>query len=128
MNSIVATLRELADIESDYSADATSTWDSTTNKKYTVPAGERWFLYGGTVTRDANQTLIVTVKDASDQTVIQLDSQGAGTGLTAYPNQASTGAIVFPLPMDAGYYVDITCGGAQGAGAIATIYYERVGV
>lgn len=98
-------------------------WNSTTEQKYTVPAGKFWMLYGGQVQRDVQTgtaTLLVTIDNESDVAVLQLDTQANGVTLAPYPNASSTAGIVFPIKMDAGWYVHITVGEAQDTGAWAT--------
>lgn len=92
---------------------------------YTVPSGRRWALYGGVVTRDANTgtaTLDVSLYDAAGHLVMVLDQAIAGTGTDSYPDPTYTGYLNFPLIMNAGWYVLITIGEAQGATAAATCY------
>jgi hypothetical protein len=104
-------------------------WTSTTEQEYTVPAGRRWALDGGTVTRDANTgtaTLDVSVYNADDKLVLILDQAIAGTGTDAYPDPTYTGYRNFPLIMGPGWYVKITIGEAQGAGAAATCCVREV--
>jgi hypothetical protein len=122
-------------ILSNYIVDATDNaatnakWTSTTVQNYTVPAGCRWFLTGGYVTRDTNTgtaTLTVDVYDAATNLVLHLDEAVAGTGTTTYPDPTYTGYINFPLPMGAGWYVNITIGEAQGAAAAATCMVREV--
>jgi len=130
---ISPTLLELGKKIDNYIVDATDNaatnakWTSTTVQEFTVPAGKRWFLFGGTVTTDANNTVIVTVTDGTN-TLMTLASHAAQIGEVWYPEADNVGNIVFPLPLDAGDEVLITCGGAQGAGAKATCLVVEVEV
>lgn len=122
-------------VKGHYISDATDNaatnekWTSTTVQSYTVPDKKRWWLYGGHVKRDANETLNVAVYNAADELVLYLLDEAAATTYSHYPDD-SVGAekIVWPIPMEAGWYVKITCGGAQGAGATASCYVLEVGV
>ena len=98
-------------------------WTSTTVQSYTVPANKRWVLFGGHVNRDVQTgtaTLLVDVYNESDKLILRLDTQANATGTTGYPNATSAAAFVFPMPMDAGWYVKITIGEAQDTAATAS--------
>jgi len=100
-------------------------WTSTTVQSYTVPSEKVWYLYGGHVNRDTSTgtaTLLVDVYNDGDKLVMRLDSQADATGVTGYPNATYCGGIIFPIPMEEGWYVKITIGEAQGAAATATCY------
>ena len=99
-------------------------WTSTTVQTYTVPAGKRWFLWGGQVTRDANETLVVNPTDGTN-IIMNLATAAAGTGQTDLLEDLP-GNFVMPLIMEPGWTVVITCGGAQGAGAKATCVVSEV--
>ena len=99
-------------------------WTSTTVQTYTVPAGKRWFLWGGQVTRDANETLVVNLTDGTN-IIMNLAIAAAGTGQTDLLEDLP-GNFVMPLIMEPGWTVVITCGGAQGAGAKATCVVSEV--
>jgi len=98
-------------------------WTSTTAQEYTVPAGKRWFLFGGQITRDVatgTATVEVDIYNDADKPVLHLDTRANGTGTTPYPVSTYTGSTVWPFPMDAGWYVKILIGEAQDAAAAAT--------
>jgi hypothetical protein len=99
-------------------------WTSTTVQTYTVPSGKRWFLWGGAVTRDANETLVVDLTDGTN-TLMNLATEGAATGETSLTADVPTN-FTFPIIMDAGWTVTVTAGGAQGAGAKATCVVTEV--
>lgn len=130
---ITPTLLETATKKNYYIADATDNaagnlkFDSTTGQHYICPTGKRWFLYGGVVYRDANETLNILIRDSSDRVVSYLCDEAAGTGYKHYPTSL-IGYFTRPQVLDAGEYVDITFGGAQGAGAKATCCVLEVDV
>lgn len=107
-------------------------WTSTTEQEYTVPAGKRWLVLAGSVTRDANETLAVYFKDASDKLILQLISEGAATGYCGFfsdgANTLMRHKFPFPLVMDAGEYIHIVAGGAQGAGAKASLVVLEIDI
>ena len=122
-------------VKSNYIEDATDNaadntkWTSTTVQSYTVPSGRHWWLYGGNVNRDADTgtaTLDVSLYDAADNLVLILDQAAHATGTTPYPDPTYSGYINFPVPMGTGWYVKITVGEAQGAGAAATCMVEEI--
>ena len=98
---------------------ATAKWPDTTHYKAEVPLGKRWFLLYGSFYRDANQTANVQILNAADKTVGYLGSYGATTGIAGYPLYSST-SVPECIILDAGWYIYITFGGAQGANAYAT--------
>ena len=99
-------------------------WTSTTVQTYTVPAGTYWILWGGQVTRDANETLVVNLTDGTN-TIMNLATAGAATGQTDLLEDLP-GKYHMPMILPAGYEVVITCGGAQGAGAKATCVVNEI--
>jgi len=111
-----------------YGAGAGPLWTSTTNYKAVVPAGKRWFLYGGVVFRSASATASINVYDAADKKIYTLGSHAAATGICHYPEAENTGSLAFPIPLDAGEYVDITLGAAQGATAYGTCVVLEVDI
>lgn len=85
--------------------------DSQQLHKVTCPANKRWFVLGGQTYRDVAATLKVTIKDSSNQELIQFAEDGAGAIEYTWPNsevvpaaQPSTGLIKWV--MDAGDYVE----------------------
>lgn len=97
-------------------------WTSTTAQEYTVPVNKRWFLLYGNVLRDASSTCRIAIYDASDDIIGHLGMYAAAADFAPFPCQATAtfsmaaGLII----LDAGEYVGITCGSAQGSGAYAT--------
>lgn len=119
----IATLLQTGKKLNNYAEDATGggLWVSTTHYTVVVPANKRWILLGGVFNRDANATLYVYIKDASDKTIALLGSYSASTGLSQYPLNTGSPAIGGLLLMDAGEYLDAVAGAAQGAGAYASL-------
>jgi hypothetical protein len=110
-----------------YDIDATGggLWTDTTHYKATVPTYKRWWLYGGVVNRDANQTCDVMVYNSANKIVLYLADQAAGTGISHYPD-STLAQVQMPIAIPAGGYVQATFGGAQGAAAYATCYVIEV--
>jgi hypothetical protein len=100
-------------------------WTDTTHYKVTVPTYKRWWLFGGVVNRDANQTCDVMVYDSSNNIVLYLADQAAGTGISHYPD-STLAQVQMPIPLEAGMYVQATFDGAQGANAYASCYVLEV--
>jgi len=117
-------------ITTNYIVDTTSLgagndkWTSTTRQSYTVPAGKVWILWGGQVTRDAAETLLVDLTDGTN-IIMNLATAGAATGQTDLLEDLP-GNYTMPLILPAGFIVDITFGGAQGAGAKATCVVSEI--
>lgn len=116
-----------------YEADATSgtLWTSTQTFEAVVPGGKRWFVLGGQVTRDVSSTVIITSRDIADKIIHMIYSAGAGTGTNSFPNtvaSASTFPFAEPLRLDAGEYILMSFGTAQGATAHASCAVLEVAV
>lgn len=112
----------------DVNATAGGLWTDTTHYRATVPANKRWFLFGGAITRDASQTVNVSIYDSSDNPIIVLAGYSAGTGTHSYPIEGYSGHVIFPFPMDPGDYVEALFGGAQGVTAAATCVVLEVNI
>jgi len=96
---------------------------STTNAQILCPTGKRWFVIGGITSRDANETLDITVKNASDDIIMWLEDSAAATGVSSWPSSvAATKHFVHSelLVLDPGEYIKVAFGGAQGAAAVFT--------
>ena len=133
MMTISVDLLTVAKKVNNYDVDATAggLWTSTTTYQATCPAGKRWFLIGGVVSNSASGTTLAQVHDAADAVIHQLAVIAASTGVKPYPNQNSSAdhmQIPTPIVMDAGEYVLVTCGVAQGAGAFASCVVLEVDV
>jgi len=96
-------------------------WDSTTVQEYEVPSGFKWLFYGGSVKNSADATVTVDIYNEADKVVLGLASIAApGAGVRVQYPDSDIGYVHRPVPMDAGWYVKITMGAAQGAAAEAT--------
>lgn len=99
-------------------------FDSTTEATFTVPAGKRWFLIAGSMNRDANTWAVVDFYDSADKNIMRLAECSPATGRTGYPNNSAVNAMeghkAIPMILDAGEYIKLTFGAAQGAGANAS--------
>ena len=124
------------EVKSFYIVDATTNaatnyaWDSTTVQAYTVPAGKRWYVYGGTVKRDTatgTATLDVSIYDSAAHLVLTLATAADATTLVIYPVAATVGHYTLPFILDEGWTVTITIGEAQGAAAYATCHVLQMG-
>ena len=110
-----------------YIVDATDTgagndkWTSDVVQSYTVPAGKRWYFFGGSVLNSADATVVVDIYNESDKLVLGLATIAApGAAVRVQYPDSDIGYVHRPIPMDAGWYVKITMGAAQGAAAEAT--------
>lgn len=133
MNAIFAELLTVAKKLNNYEDDATSgtLWTSTQTFEVVVPTDKRWFVLGGQVTRDVSSTVIITARDAADKIITMIYSAGAGTGTNAWPNtvaSASTYPFAVPLILEAGEYIYMAFGTAQGATAHASCMVLEVDV
>ena len=97
-------------------------WDSTTVMTWTVPAGHRWDFIGGTVKNSADATVAVILQNATPKTIYGLASIAApGAGVRVQFPDSDIGSVHRPIPMFAGWSVEMTMGAAQGAAAEANI-------
>ena len=101
-------------------------WTSTTVQTYTVPAATYWLLWGGQVTRDAAETLVVNLTDGTN-TIMNLATEGAAASQTSLLADLP-GNYHMPMILPAAYTIVITAGGAQGAGAKATCVVTEVSI
>lgn len=101
-------------------------WDSTTVQTYTVPANRIWEFYGGTVLNDNDATVTVDLYDAAGNIVLGLASIAAPGAATRvqYPD-SDIGYVHRPIKMGSGWYIKITMGAVQGAGAEATCLVDE---
>ena len=77
-------------------------WTSTTVQTYTVPSGHNWLIYGGQVTRDANETLVVILQNDTPKTLMTLATEGAGTGEVGIFENLDANQML-PIQMKAGW-------------------------
>ena len=104
---------------------------STTAQEYTVPTGKRWILIGGQVTRDASGTIAVDIYDSSDKKIMKLNYQSAAVNtvpLIGTGSSTHVSGMAGPIVLDAGEYVKLAFGAAQGAGASAACIVIEVSV
>lgn len=130
MNSVFAELLTLARRITNYDKDGTAggRWITTTNYTCTVPAGKRWYLFGGNINRAPSSTCSGAIYDSGDAIIHLLCDYSAGTGSTAYPETANVGNLVMPIPMDEGDYFKMAFGTAQDANAYGTCLVLEIDV
>lgn len=112
-----------------YEADATSgtLWVSTTQFKVVCPTGKRWYLLYGVFNRTVNASVVMYIRDISNQVIGWLGALTAATGVAGYPYY--TGSLSNPLRViDAGEYVSLEFGAAQDANAYASCVVLEVDV
>lgn len=119
LGDLLAQARLITNYEKDATG-ATTRWPDTTHYKVTVPVGKRWFCYGGIISRSDSDAVAVWHKDASDNVLHEFDSKSAATGPLPWPSGTTYVSSNFPFPMDAGTYIEMIFGGAQGATAYAS--------
>lgn len=114
-----------------YVKGATNFSEGTDEHKITVPTGKRWILIGGVINVTQNATLDVTIKDASDNMLMYLNDEAAGTGYIVVPgSKANKPANQRGIIMIAGEYVHVEFGAAQDANAhisLQVIEYSTTG-
>jgi hypothetical protein len=94
------------------------TLTTPTTKKFTVPAGKQWLVYGGYFERDVNATMDIEAYDSDDHAIYRFkDQYGAGT------TNLSWGAD-FPVPLSAGMYVQYTWGAQQTSPEVSCLVSE----
>ena len=108
---------------SNYEVDATGAtalWPATTTYVMTVPADYTYLFWGGYLDGDAAETIVVTIHDASDNQILgPLLSEANATVGYSYPDP-SVYTSQMPIPLQEGWYVLLTFGGAQGVLAFAS--------
>mgnify|MGYP000316936991 CR=1 FL=1 len=122
------TVAKLVDNYEKDATGATAYWPDTTHYVATVPTGKRWFVFGGIAFRGVNSTVTVAIHNDSDDVVHYIADHGAAAGIASYPESANTGALAFPLVMDAGWYVRMTFGVAQNANSYASCLVLEVDI
>ena len=96
-------------------------WTSTTVQSWTVPAGKMWWFYGGSVKNNVDATVTVDIYNDADKIVLGLASIAVpGAGVRVQYPDSDIGYVQRPVPMEAGWYVKLVMGAAQGAAAEAT--------
>ena len=104
--------------------------DSTSLHKIEVPAGKRWFVLGGMVSRDQAATLSVSANDAAGNKLLQIAYGAAATTGWAIPNNTADSLHLrnFPLVLEAGETINFSFGAAQSTNAIITMFITEVDV
>lgn len=101
----------------------------------TVPAGKRWYLFGGSITNpdDVGRNCTIFVTDGTAILYRILKDQAIGATASAYfPNTEATvsqiGSGAYPLPLLAGYMISFywaaggaSAGGVSASGAVAMV-------
>lgn len=131
---IYAELKTVALLKDNYAIDATGggLWVNTSTYRATVPTGKRWFLIGGICSRDVNSSASVRIYNSTPVQVHNVDEYAAAASVFAFPSRqtginASTPSGL-PFVLDAGWYLQIAFGVAQGAAAFATCVVLEVDV
>jgi len=86
------------------------------SKNFTVPAGKRWEVFGGSSKRDVSATLDIEVYNENDKLIMRIPQIAAGVTTVSWGamlQNVSAGSTPFPFPMKAGWYVKYTYGAAQ---------------
>jgi len=138
MSHIFAELLTLAKKVNNYIEDATDNaatnakFTSTTTQEWTVPTGKRWFVLGGNFNWNVSATAIFQAHDSSDKIIGTLMKTTAITGDHPWPSILSSvmvsGDHASPWILDAGEYVKVTAGAAQGATATASCVVLEIDV
>ena len=93
-------------------------WITTTSFVVTAAAGKVTWFWGGYVDIENNATCNVYIKDASDNILMHLLAEGAGTAAFGFPDPALH-TCQMPIPLLAGWYIEIVFGAAQSTAAFA---------
>jgi len=103
------------------------TLGAVTTKKFTVPAGKRWMVYGGRAERDVATTLDIEFYNSSDKLLFAF-AQVASGGTTiswGLVFTASAQQLVEPIPLDPGDYVKYTWAAAQGTPEVTCLVSQN---
>lgn len=113
-----------------YAASGTDYWVDTTHYKAEVPADKRWVLLYGQVDPDASATVAVHIKNTADKILTLLTNVAAGTAIISVPNTVASSTTLNSglYVLDAGEYIYVTFGAAQGTGADANFSFLEVDV
>lgn len=123
------TLAKKVDTYEVYAASGTTYWSSTTTYEATVPVSKRWYFLYGMVDPDASATVAVHVKNSADKILTLLTNVAAGTAIISVPNTVASSTTLNPdglIVMDAGDYIGVTFGAAQGTGADVNFSFLEV--
>lgn len=103
---------------------ATALWPTDKLYKVICPVGKRVYLLGGSIYRAVSSTLVVTVKDASDDIIMYMSYKAAATGNTGFPESAFTGNA--QIILDDGEYISAVFGTSQNANSYASCNWIEV--
>lgn len=127
--SLFMDLLQVGKIVDEAQLNATTNWDSTTQHKYTVPAGRRAFFICGFVSRSDAATAQMTAVRSDAKVLAHFGSHSSATGGCGFPtNQSNYFNPSYPLILEAGDYIQLTCGAAQGATAYVVIRVIEVDI
>lgn len=101
-------------------------WIDTTHFTGTVPLYKRWIVLGGIINRNVNSTVIVALRDVSNNTITHLLDEPAATGLKVYPE--SDFQIGRDWILDPGEDFYMLFGVAQDAGSYANCVVLEVNI
>jgi len=106
--------------------DNCETLGAVTFKKFTVPAGKRWLVFGGSAERDVSATLDIAIYNAGDKLIMANAQVGAGTTTISWGSfyTATANALMNAIPLDAGSYVKYTWGAAQTTPEVSCLVTE----
>lgn len=105
---------------------SSATWDSTTEHKFTVPTGKRWFVLDGGLSRDVSSDCKINIYDSGDNLIDGLGLASTATGTYWWPN--ATYPLYNPKVVDAGEYIDYLFASAQSTAAWIMCRVLEVGV
>jgi len=96
-------------------------------KKFTVPAGKRWLVYGGRAERDVGAELDIEFYNSNDKLIFAFPqvTSGATTISWGVVYTATTHKLSAPVPLDVGDYVKYTWGQAQTTPEVTCLVAEN---
>ena len=102
------------------------TLGAVTFKKFTVPAGKRWLVFGGSAERDVSATLDIAIYNANNKLIMANAQVGAGTTTISWGSfyTATANALMNPIPLDTGSYIKYTWGAAQTTPEVSCLVSE----
>jgi len=104
------------------------TLGAVTQKKFTVPTGKRWLLFGGYCERDADAKLWVRAFNSADKLLSIIAFYAAGgsdvTFGCGYLSATLNQPMAFPLPLKAGDYIAYDWSVAQTTPEVTLIVLE----
>lgn len=92
-------------------SDNFETLGAVSSKTWTVPAGKRWVIYGGSAERDQNATLSIVHNTSADKKIMDFHYAVAGTSTICWP--CGTSYPMGPFIAKAGDKIVYTWGAAQ---------------